>query len=54
MGSPAVDPSLIAFDDDVASEGGSRAASGALLTLVVAVQVGWIAALAYAAYVLLF
>lgn len=53
MGSPAVDPFLVAYDEDVESERGSRAADRAYVALFLAVQVGWITALAYAAYVFL-
>lgn len=53
VGSPAVDPFLVAYDEDVKSERGSRAADRAYVALFLAVQVGWITALAYAAYVFL-
>jgi hypothetical protein len=53
MGSPAVDPFLVALDERVESKRGSRAAERALVALVVAVQLCWIAALAYTGYVFL-
>jgi hypothetical protein len=53
MGSPAVDPFLVALDERVESERGSRAAERTLVALVVAVQLCWIAVLAYTAYVFL-
>ena len=53
MGSPAVDPFLVAFDEDVQPESGSRAGERALVALFLAVQVGWITALVYGAYVFL-
>ncbi len=53
MGSPAVDPFAIAFDDAAAPPIGVRATDRAFVALVVVVQSVWIAALAYAAYALL-
>lgn len=51
VASPAVDPFLVAFDEHPESGSGSHATERAFVALVVAVQVGWIAALAYAVYV---
>ena len=53
MGSPAVDPFLVGFDEHLETGSRARATDRVIVALVVAIQVGWIAALAYGAYVFL-